>query len=343
MKAERALIAVALVCAAAVSGGPATGAAISGEKTGVPIPVLGPTVLVIGPPMEQAGDVLRGIGDELSDQYTVVRRELSAETTVETLSRLLSEVNPRLLVLLDNSTVHLYRAYQSAQPPGTSFLPAVVLMTAFMEQTAAGLQNLAGISYEIPAVTALVDLRSVLGQPLRKIGVLYRSGFGAFVEHQKQLAAVEGFSIVGRVLEDGNRRKALKRGLRKLLDYDRVDAIWVLNDSSLVNPELLARAWLPVLRHGHVPVLVGVPSLVSERLEFGTFAVVPEHRALGAQAAGLIEDIAENGWQVPLRHFLSPVAVEKILHIGLARTSSSICDEKLHEVDRVIGGERKEP
>ena len=66
--------------------------------------------------------------------------------------------------------------------------------------------------------------------------------------------------------------------------------------------------------------------------------------ALGAQAAGLIEDVAENGWQVPARHFLLPVAVEKILHVDLARTHSSIRDEKLHEVDRVVGGgERKEP
>ena len=354
MKAMRALIAVALVCAAAVSGGPATGAAISGEEPSVPTPVLGETdvkgqstnggtVLVIGPPMAQDRDVLRGIADELSDQYTIVKREISAETTAQGLSKLLSEVNPRLLVLLDNSTVHLYRAYQSAQAPGTSFLPAVVLMTAFMEQTAAGLHNVAGISYEIPAVTALVNLRSVLGRPLKRIGVLYRDGFGAFVAHQNQLAAVEGFSIVGRLLDEGNRRTAVKRGLRKLLDYDRVDAIWVLNDSSLVNSELLARAWLPVLRHGHVPVLVGVPSLVSERLDFGTFAVVPEHRALGAQAASLVEDIAENGWQVPLRHFLLPVAVEKILYVGLDRTRSSIREEKLHEVDRVIGGERKEP
>jgi putative ABC transport system substrate-binding protein len=299
---------------------------------------------VLGPEIAESRDVLRGIADELSENYTIVRREVSAKATVASLSSLLREVKPNVLVLLNNSTVRLYRDYQSAQPPGTSFPPAVILMTAFMEQTAAGLQNIAGISYEIPAVTALVNLRSVLGRPLRRVGVLYREGFGAFIAHQNQLAAVEGFSIVGRLLDEGSRRTTVKRGLRKLLDYDRVDAIWVLNDSSLVNPELLARAWLPVLRHGHVPVLVGVSSLVSERLAFGTFAVVPEHRALGAQAAGLIEDVAENGWQVPARHFLLPVAVEKILHVDLARTHSSIRDEKLHEVDRVVGGgERKEP
>ena len=293
-------------------------------------------VLVLGPEIAAARDVVSGLGDELSHHATLVRREISAGTTVEGLAGLLNEVKPRVLVLLDNPTVRLYHAYQLAQPPGTPFPPAVILMTVFMEQASAGLRNVTGISYEIPAVTALVNLRSVLGRPITKVGVLLRHGFEAFIARQEQLAAAEGFSIVGRVLDDGNRKDAVKRGLRRLLDYDHVDALWVLNDSDLVNPELVARAWLPVLRHAHVPVVVGVPSLVSARLRFGTFAVVPDHRALGAQAAGLVDDLAQTGWQVNARHSLLPVAVEKILDLGLARALAPISQERLGEVDRVV-------
>jgi hypothetical protein len=296
----------------------------------------GGPVLVLGPQIPAAHEVVRGLLDELASGYPVVQREITPETPVEALRQIIGDVTPRVLVLLNNPTVRLYRAFQAAEPPETRFPPAIVLMTAFLEQAAAGLRNTTGISYEVPAVTDFVNLRSLLGRPIRRIGVLYRHGFEGFVARQGELAAAEGFTLAGRVLDNGDRSKAVKRGLRRLLDYDRVDAIWVLNDSALVDPVLLARAWLPVLRHGHVPVLVGVASLVSAKLGFGTFAVLPDHRALGAQAARLIEDLAEANWLVGERRALPPIAVEKVLNLELARTLAPIREEKLREVDRII-------
>jgi hypothetical protein len=303
------------------------------------------TVLVLGPRIAAANEVVNGLTDELADHYQIVERTVTAETSAETLAQIIRELEPRALVLLDNPTVRRYRAFQAAQPPGTPFPPAVVLMAAFLEQASAGLQNATGISYEVPAVTGFVNLRSLLGRPLRKIGVLYRRGFEGFVARQGELAAAEGFTLAERTLDEGDRLKAVKRGLRRLLDYDHVDAIWVLNDSALLCPELLARAWLPVLRHGHVPVMVGVPSLVSAKLAFGTFAVLPDHRALGRQAAGLIDNLAEANWAVGAHRPLLPVAVEKVLDVGMARTLAPIREEKLREIDRLIetGAEEGQP
>jgi hypothetical protein len=293
-------------------------------------------VLVLGPQIAAANQVVSGLVDELADPYQIVERKVTAETPVEALAQIIRDVGPRVLVLLDNPTVRLYRVFQATQPPGTRFPPAIVLMAAFLDQASAGLQNTTGISYEVPAVTGFVNLRSLLGRPLRKVGVLYRHGFEGLVARQGELAASEGFMLAGRALDEGDRLKAVKRGLRRLLDYDHVDAIWVLNDNALVDPALLARAWLPVLRHGHVPVLVGVSSLVSAKLEFGTFAVLPDHRALGAQAARLIDDLAEANWVVGERRALPPIAVEKVLDIDLARSLGPIREEKLREVDRLI-------
>lgn len=323
---------VILVAFAAGDGGasPTTDAGPAGR------PAAGGTVLVLGPQIAAANQVVSGLVDELADPYQIVERKVTAETPVEALAQIIRDVGPRVLVLLDNPTVRLYRVFQATQPPGTRFPPAIVLMAAFLDQASAGLQNTTGISYEVPAVTGFVNLRSLLGRPLRKVGVLYRHGFEGLVARQGELAASEGFMLAGRALDEGDRLKAVKRGLRRLLDYDHVDAIWVLNDNALVDPALLARAWLPVLRHGHVPVLVGVSSLVSAKLEFGTFAVLPDHRALGAQAARLIDDLAEANWVVGARRAQLPIAVEKVLDIDLARSLGPIREEKLREVDRLI-------
>jgi len=325
---------VILVAFTAVAGGGDASPTPDGGPVGRP--AAGGAVLVLGPQIAAANQVVNGLEDELADQYQIVERKVTAETPIEVLAQIIRDVGPRALVLLDNPTVRLYRAFQATRPPGTRFPPAVVLMAAFLEQALADLPNTTGISYEVPAVTAFVNLRSLLGRPLHKVGVLYRHGFEGFVARQGKLAAAEGFTLVGRALDDGDRPKAVKRGLRRLLDYDHVDAIWVLNDSTLVDPALLARAWLPVLRHGHVPVLVGVSSLVSAKLGFGTFAVLPDHRALGAQAARLIEDLAEANWVVGERRALLPIAVEKVLDVDLARSLGPIREEKLREVDRLI-------
>jgi hypothetical protein len=298
---------------------------------------LAETLLVLGPRMPAARQVVKGLVDELGDEYAIVEREITAETPLAVLAAAIAETRPRALVLLNNPTVRLYRAYQAALPKGSSPPPAVVLMTAFVEGAVAGLENTTGIAYEVPAVTSFVDLRSLLGRPLRKIGVLYRAGFEAFVAAQARLAAREGFELAGRRLDEGDRVKAVKRGLRRLLDYDRIDALWVPNDNALLDPQLIARGWLPVLRHGKVPLIVGVSSLVSRTLPFGTFAVLPDHRSLGAQAAGLINDLARHGWRTVGRNgFGPPIAVEKVFNLGLARALGPVRTDKLAEIDRVI-------
>jgi hypothetical protein len=296
-----------------------------------------PTVLVLGPRMAATGQVLKGLIDELGDDYAIVEREVTAETPLPALAGYIAETRPRVLVLLNNPTVRLYRAYQAAHPPGASPpLPAIVLMTAFIDGAVVGLENTTGISYEVPAVTSFVNLRSLLGRPIRKVGVLYRPGFEAFVAEQARLAAGEGFQLIGRRLDDGDRVKAVKRGLRRLLDYDRVDALWAPNDNTLLDPLLIARGWLPVLRHGRVPLIVGVSSLVSRTLPFGTFAVLPDHRSLGAQAAGVINDLAQHGWTAGGHGFGPPIAVEKVFNLGLARSFGAVRADKLAEVDRII-------
>lgn len=306
------------------------------DEEPVETPAVGGVVLVLAPPIAAAKEVVSGLVDELADHYQIVERKVTAQTSVEALSQTILEVAPRALVLLDNPTVRLYRAFQSTQPPGTRFPPAVVLMAAFIELACSGLQNTTGISYEVPAVTGFVNLRHLLGLPLHKIGVLYRNGFEGFVARQGELAAAEGLTFVGRTLDDGDRLNAVKRGLRRLLDYDHVDAIWVLNDSVLLQPELLARAWLPALRHAHVPVVVGVSSLVSAKMALGTFAVLPDHRALGRQAAVLIDDLAGADWVVGEHGPLLPVAIEKVLDVGMARALAPIREERLREVDHLI-------
>jgi len=106
--------------------------------------------------------------------------------------------------------------------------------------------------------------------------------------------------------------KRLKTALRILIKKEKVDAIWVANDNRLVNGKFIAKIWRPICSKYKIPIVVGASSLVQPNLNFGTFAVIPDHKALGSQAAEMIFELQENDWKVEQKKIVPPLSVIKI-------------------------------
>ena len=122
-----------------------------------------------------------------------------------------------------------------------------------------------------------------------------------------------------RIEVEKNEPTQLRRAIERLRTEDDVDVIWVLNDNALLQPDMIRRGWLPALRPNRTPVLVNVGSLLSDRVDFGTFAVLPDHRGLGVQAAGLITQLGERRWNASSIRMEYPLSVEKVLNVDFAR------------------------
>jgi hypothetical protein len=86
-----------------------------------------------------------------------------------------------------------------------------------------------------------------------------------------------------------------------------------------------------------IPAIVGAPSLVSATHSFGTFAVLPDHTALGVQAAGLLFDIADSGWSLPESGQAQlPLSTTTTIDLAQARERFSLRDDALSQVDRIL-------
>src|SRR4029078_12045194 len=112
----------------------------------------------------------------------------------------------------------------------------------------------------------------------------------------------------------------------------------ILNDDRLLTPRLIAEGWLPGLNERpFCPTIVGAASLVSAQNSFGTFAVLPDHVALGAQAAGLLFDIAYESWQIAGDAQVQ-LALSKNTAVALtqARAHFSLREDALRQVDRIL-------
>jgi hypothetical protein len=293
-----------------------------------------PAILVVMPVTTETHEVWRGLRDEIGDDYDMVTLRFDATTTAQRIGAAIDSLQPVCVVLMNNPTVRAYEQWQRASKR-TAFPPAVVLMASFLSELDTRLRNASGIAYEVPAITMLVNMRSFLDRPTRRVGVVYRQPFHAFIETQRKLAAIENIELVPIAIGARGSVKELDRALRRLRDA-RVDAIWVPNDNGLfATPEHVVSAWLPNLKAARLPVAVGVRALVNAKVPFGTFAVVPDHEALGVQAAHLILDLAGNEWRADGKVAL-PISIKTVLDVPRARLHYRLREDQLSRLDFVV-------
>lgn len=293
-------------------------------------------VLVVMPDTEHTRAVLLGLRDEVGEELDVVVRRAGSDLTGEQIEAMLAEVRPRCIVLMDNPTVKAYRELQLARA-NTPFPPAVVVMASFLEEHYRLVRNATGIAYEVPALTLFSNLRTILLTPVQKVGVIYRPAFRDYVDRQRALAARESIDLVGAAVPQDPSLRDLRNALETLRTEKGVHALWVLNDNGLLTPELISRGWMALNESGRrVPLVVGAASLVSAKFDFGTFAMLPDHGALGMQTGGLIFKLADQDWVLERAEIQPPLSTKTVINLRQAERDFKLSPVALSHVDRIV-------
>lgn len=293
------------------------------------------SILVCMPETRQTSEVWRGLSDELGREFELVALRTEGGDTSSTIARGIQRYRPSGLVLMNNPTVDGYRQLQ-ARARNEAFPPAVIVMSSFLEGRPARLRAATGISYEVPLITVVTNLRKLIATPIDRIGVVHRPALTGFVKRQAALAYREQTVVVREEVSQAPNASEIKRALRRL--KQRCDAIWVLNDDRLLTPRLLADGWLHGLNEPpFIPTIVGAASLVSPSQSFGTFAVLPDHTALGTQAANLMLEIADNDWSLPNSGTTQlPLSTTTTVDLTQAKERFALRPSALAQVDKVL-------
>jgi hypothetical protein len=293
------------------------------------------SILVCMPETRQTSEVWRGLSDELAQEFELIALRTEGDDVSATLARGIARYKPAGLVLMNNPTVEGYRQLQ-AHATHAAFPPAVIVMSSFLEGKPAHLRGATGISYEVPLITVVTNLRKLIASPIDRIGVVHRAPLAGFVRRQAALARREQTEVVREEVSQTPNPSEIKRALRRL--KQRCDAIWVLNDDRLLTPRLLADGWLHGINEPpSIPTIVGAASLVSPSQSFGTFAVLPDHTALGAQAASLMLDIADNDWRLPNSGAAQlPLSTTTTVDLTQVRERFALRSGALAQIDKVL-------
>ncbi len=293
------------------------------------------TIVVFMPETTQTKEVWTGLSDELSKDFRLVAVKIDNAAAVGAIAEGIRRHQPSAIVLMNNPTVTAYREFQRVSAL-RRFPPAVVVMTSFLDGQTTRINACTGISYEVPLITAMTSLRKIVSLPTERVGVLVRPGLTAFVDRQVALAKREQITVVPEGVGANPNSSELKRAIRRLKKSAQV--IWVLNDDRLLTPQLITEGWLPGLNERPwVPTVVGVASLVSPSQSFGTFAVLPDHTALGAQAASILFDIADNGWTIDSSAEVQlPLSTTTTVNLNQARERFALRQKALLQIDRIL-------
>ncbi|MES1171752.1 MAG: hypothetical protein ABUL77_00820, partial [Bacteroidota bacterium] len=95
-------------------------------------------------------------------------------------------------------------------------------------------------------------------------------------------------------------------------------------------------AWRAEVADTKLPLIVGVSNFVDPTSPLGLLAVVPDHEALGLQAANLIFDISESDWQVDDHRIEPPLSVKTVVDVELARATIGLRPDALKHIDKAL-------
>ncbi len=294
-------------------------------------------LLIIRMDDEALRQAVGGIRSQIRQNFLIDDMIISANTRGSEISRKMKDVSPKLVVLMDNAAISLYKKFQKRLPDSSQAVPSVSIMASFMDLVIRDMKNATGIFYEVPVVTSVVSLRSVMPSvSLKKIGVVHREFMEQSVRINREYCKKENIELVSRLISgNGNVGSDLERAL-KLLRNQNIDALWIPNDNKFVNARLLKSVWIPFARQFRKPIIVGVEVLVKPVFEFGTFAVIPDPFELGTQAAEIIYDIRDNNWSAEGMEIEPPRSVYKIINMEQAQRLFRIDKEKLSNVDKIL-------
>lgn len=293
------------------------------------------TILVVMPETPQTREVWTGLSDELAGQYRLIAVRAEGATAAAAIGEGMRRHRPAAVVLMNNPTVVAYRKFQR-ESGLAKFPPAVIVMTSFLEGESTAIAGATGISYEVPLITVVTNLRKLIATPIDRIGVVARPPERDFVRRQAELAAREQIAVVVEEVSVRPNASEVKAAIRAL--KQQADSLWILNDDQLLTPNLIGDGWLPGLEERPFrPTIVGAASLVSSSNSFGTFAVLPDHTALGVQAANILFDLADHDFALPdAVRVEAPLSTTTTVDLLQARERFQLREDALRQVDRIL-------
>jgi len=297
----------------------------------------GDKILVVRKGQISFTTVYIAITNELKENYTFTDYVIDKSTEYKKFKAKVKEINPVILVLMDNQTIKFAIKYNKEEKIK---IRGVALMGLNLKRLLMDNDYIAGIAYETPAYSLVTQFRFVNAKPVKNVLVYYRGSlFSEMVQTAKERLKTENISVIGVDVEKNGKsrsevEKFIKSNLKKDVNSGKHDVFWVNLDSGMLNTNLFFTTWIPTARSAKIPFIAGTKKFVSSKLSFCLFAISPNLPDYGTQAAQMIEAILEDEEKPADLGVEDLIAVNKFINMKRAKDGGfKIKKEHLYDVD----------
>jgi ABC-type uncharacterized transport system substrate-binding protein len=288
--------------------------------------------------------VLEELRKQTGNNYRIHVIDMNKFSNAEDIAAQCSANNIQALILMDTKAI---RAAMALEKIDSAFknLPKFALMTLMVEATSRGLSNVAGVKFEVPFYTVVVNFRIISRKDIKKIGIFYRRSFSGIIEESKKFLGKEGIAICPICIDCDSKQKAdpdnalkiMNSSLDQMVRDEKIDAFLVPADNLIVNSKSLGAFWINKVKKMKIPVIAPLDMLASSKVGAAIFTADPDLPQLAAQAAGQIVGFFEDRTSMEQIGFEPTISIKSTLNIHVAHEIGwKLKDDKLSRITTIV-------
>jgi outer membrane receptor for ferrienterochelin and colicin/ABC-type uncharacterized transport system substrate-binding protein len=294
-----------------------------------------PVIMVVHSRGEVFEETISGMKKELSGGFKIEELSLNERSDVSWMAREIFSTDPKLIVLMDNKTIELYRNYQSDYPH--NIIPAIACLGIDLADEIQTLKNAECIAYEIPIYNAISEAKNLFSKPVKKVGIISRRFMVKKIDASRALCRNDSIELELYILPDiDDCTNEIIRGIKKLCVDENIDMLWIPNDNIILDAKYLKHAWMPLIQKFKIPVIASNTMLVNPALDFGTIAIVPDLFGLGVQLAQKILIISKDDWELSNQTVDFPFSIRRYINMNQMIKKFDYVKESIRENDILL-------
>ncbi len=288
--------------------------------------------------------VLEEIRKQAGAGYRFHVIDMNKTTKVEDVAAQCVSSNSQALILMDTKAIRSALALENYD---SSFkaLPKFALMTLMVEATSRGLSNIAGVKFEVPFYTVVVNFRILSKKEIKKVGIFYRRSFSGIIEESIKFLGKEGITICPVCVDCDEKIKAdpenalkiMNQSLDKLVKDEQIDVFLVPADNLIVNSRSLGTFWINKVKKMKIPVIAPLDMLASSKLGAAVFTADPDLPQLSAQTVNQIVEYFENNTPMEKIGFEPTISIKSTLNLRVSREIGwKLKNDKFNRITTIV-------
>lgn len=251
-------------------------------------------ILILRPIKIEYKAIESGLKHYFGDNYNIL--PLVNCNTAACLTQNIKNETPVAIVAMGEDMIY---SLKKNLPSSAQNIPIFSVMKSYSPSQRYKIKNSYTLNYETPFIVYINKLKKDLKVSINRVGVIHSNRFSSFkVDEFINSSKEKSIQVLSKMIitTDKNRNidNDIDAAFTTLCNENKVNAILLLDDNSLLTKDLIEKCWNPLSSAYNVPIIVPSKTYLSEPSNFGTIAINANLKVTGKQLGSSINNVLNN-------------------------------------------------